>query len=214
MRANRGHHPDAQIRRAEPCVYVHAADEETPDFLLERDLGLLVSPPLGDALLVPPREGMGGRGDDRGAVAARPVDDDASGFVEALAKLVDGRADPRTGLDLGAKELVDDLVRPRLATQVSMMAGSGSAMTSRVSASTTISSSSMPRVRCMAVSSRECRRRVAVAGAASFGQTRDFVLPKVRHRVASVHAGSWSAVALAIRITRKHSQNQRTKNRL
>ena len=112
VRPDRGHHPDAQIRRAEPRVHVHAADEEPPYFLLERDLGLPVSPPLGDPLLVPPREGMGGRGDDRGAVAARPVDDDAAGFVEARTKLGDGSADPRAGLDLGARELVDDLVRP------------------------------------------------------------------------------------------------------
>ena len=112
MRPNRGHHPDAQVRGPEPGMDVHPAHEEPPHLLLEGDLGLLVPPPLGDPLLVPPREGMGGRGDDRGAVAARPVDDDASGFAEALAKLGDGRADPRAGLDLGAQELVDDLVRP------------------------------------------------------------------------------------------------------
>ena len=112
MSPHRAHHPDSQIRRAEPGMDVHAADEEPPHFLLERDLGLLVSPSLGDSLLVPSREGMGGRGDGRGAVAARPIDDDVSGFVEARAQLGDGRADPRAGLDLGAQELVDDLVRP------------------------------------------------------------------------------------------------------
>ena len=55
---------------------------------------------------------MGGRGDDRRAVRARPVDDDTSRLVEARAQLRDGRADPRAGFDLGSQELVDDLVRP------------------------------------------------------------------------------------------------------
>ena len=63
-----------------------------------------------DPLLLPPREGMGGRGDDRGTVPARSVDDDVSGLVQACAQPGDGRADPGAGLDLGAQELVDDLV--------------------------------------------------------------------------------------------------------
>ena len=112
MGPNRGHDPDSQLRRAEPGVDVHAADEEPPHLLLVRDLGLFVSPPRRDPLLVPPCKGMGGGGDERGAVPARPVDDDASGLAEARMQLGDGRADPGAGLDLGPEELVDDLVRP------------------------------------------------------------------------------------------------------
>ena len=55
---------------------------------------------------------MGGGGHDPGAVRLRRLDDETPGLAQRLAHLGHRAAHPRVSLDLGAQELVDDLVRP------------------------------------------------------------------------------------------------------
>ena len=104
------HDAHAAVGVAEPRVDVHAADEQFPDGLLVGHGELFVTLFGRGDLLVPGREGVGGRGHDRGAVFRRGVDDHAPGLDQGGPDVGNRRADPRGGLDLGPQELGDDLV--------------------------------------------------------------------------------------------------------
>ena len=74
------HDAHTAVGIAETGVNVHAADEQFPDGLLVGNGELFVSLVGRGDLLVPGREGVGGRGHDRGAVFCRRVDDEPPGL--------------------------------------------------------------------------------------------------------------------------------------
>ena len=109
--ANCGHDADPLLRIAEAGVDVHAADEQPPHGLLERDLESLV-PFLGRGhLRGPRRERVSGRGQHRRTILRRRVDHQAPGLDQRLTDFSNRSADPGVGLDLGAEELGHHLVR-------------------------------------------------------------------------------------------------------
>ena len=107
----RGHHPDARVRVAEPGMNVHAADDEAPHAFLERRREARVALAPRDLLFPPPREGMGGGGHRRRPVPFRGFDDDPPRLAQRRAQLGHRAAHLRIGLDLGAQQLPHHLVR-------------------------------------------------------------------------------------------------------
>ena len=108
--SHRRHDADARIGVAESGVDVHAPGEQAPDGVLKSDLEVRVAVARGRFLLAPRSEGMGGRGDDGGAVAGGGRRHDAPGFLDGRADFLDRVADPTGGFDLGAEKLGRDSV--------------------------------------------------------------------------------------------------------
>ena len=119
QRVNRGqvaadgrHDSNARFRVAEARVNVHSADDQTAHGLLKRHQEARVALLGRDRQIAPLREGMGGGAEHRGPVRLRRLDDDSPGLAQRLARLGHRSAYPCVGLDLGAKRLPRDLVRP------------------------------------------------------------------------------------------------------